>query len=154
MFQFLERIQNPSNSFKNLREELEKQGTSALPYMCSFALLLLVLFISYSGTFLSDLTFMDEGNPDTIEVEKHTLINFTKYSLVIRTIKQIQHYQAEARPLIYSTTLYRALYLSFIVKTLDNAVESSRSPFISLRSCSSLSGLTFAVGRAGRHSAA
>lgn len=36
---------------------------------------------------------MDEGNPDTVEIEGRTLINLTKYSLVLRTIKQIQNYQ-------------------------------------------------------------
>jgi len=63
-----------------MREELEMAGPGALPYI---------------GTFLSDLTFMDEGNPDTVEVESQTLVNFTKYSLVVRTIKRIQSYQGQ-----------------------------------------------------------
>jgi len=78
VFQELQQIQDPSNSFRKLREQLEEAGSQTLPYI---------------GTFLSDLTFMDEGNPDTVEVEARTLINLTKYSLVLRTVKQIQNYQ-------------------------------------------------------------
>jgi len=52
---------------------------------------------------------MDEGNPDTIEVEKQMLVNFTKYSLIVRTIKQIQNYQG-----VRTDFLAKEPYYSFL----------------------------------------
>jgi len=90
-FHELQQIQDPSNSFRNLRDQLEEAGVQCLPYI---------------GTFLSDLTFMDEGNPDTVEVENQTLINLTKYSLVLRTVKQIQNYQGVSYDILPKEPFY------------------------------------------------
>jgi len=49
----LEAIQDPSSSFKVLRSAVDEAGTVVLPYV---------------GVHLSDLTFMDEGNPDFLDV--------------------------------------------------------------------------------------
>jgi len=59
---------------------------------------------------LSDLTFMDEGNPDLIDVGDTTLINFPKHQLVHRTIKQLQQYQATKYELFAREPLYTYLY--------------------------------------------
>lgn len=42
---------------------------------------------------MSDLTFIDEGNPDT--VTNYKLINFSKRLLTYRAISEIQRYQNE-----------------------------------------------------------
>lgn len=46
-----------------------------------------------SGTFLSDLTFIDEGNPNYVEVANLQGINFQKFSMIVRSIKKIMLYQ-------------------------------------------------------------
>ncbi len=42
-----------------------------------------------SGTYLSDLTFIDEGNPDTLQ----GLVNFAKRKLTYGVIAEMQRYQ-------------------------------------------------------------
>jgi len=86
--------QDPSNSFKNYRDAIKQASTPCLPY---FTLS------------LSDLTFMDEGNPDWIEVEDTKLINFPKHQLVHRTIKLLQQYQATKYDLFAREPLYTFL---------------------------------------------
>jgi len=63
----LSRIQDPSNSFKNLREAVKKSGTASIPYL---------------GLHLSDFTATDDGNPSTIIVDSVYLINFPKFKLL------------------------------------------------------------------------
>eukprot|EP01128_Nolandella_sp_AFSM9_P006635 TRINITY_DN3460_c0_g1_i1.p1 TRINITY_DN3460_c0_g1~~TRINITY_DN3460_c0_g1_i1.p1 ORF type:complete len:1214 (-),score=256.36 TRINITY_DN3460_c0_g1_i1:159-3764(-) len=77
-FDELAKIQDPSNSFKNIRDQLLTSSPTALPYV---------------GTFLSDLTFIDEGNPDHVEVEGSQYVNFQKYSMICRSIKKFVLYQ-------------------------------------------------------------
>uniref|UniRef100_A0A6B2KZ29 Ras-GEF domain-containing protein n=1 Tax=Arcella intermedia TaxID=1963864 RepID=A0A6B2KZ29_9EUKA len=80
LYKQLANFQDPSNSFKFYRDSLKAAGHNCcFPYFC---------------TFLSDLTFMDEGNPDFVEVKDTKLINFQKYYLLNRTIKQVQLYQS------------------------------------------------------------
>ena len=64
----------------------------------------------YSGTHLSDLTFMDEGNPDFINMDNNKLINFPKHYLIIRTIKYLQQYQSCHYELTAKEPLYSLLY--------------------------------------------
>lgn len=42
--------------------------------------------------YLSDLTFIDEGNPDYLHSSK-TLINFTKRELIYNVLSEIQQFQ-------------------------------------------------------------
>jgi len=87
--------QNPSNSFKNYRDAIKQASAPCLPY----------LTLS-----LSDLTFMDEGNPDLIEVDDAKLINFPKHQLVHRTIKQLQQHQVTKYELFAREPLFTFLY--------------------------------------------
>ena len=45
--------------------------------------------VPYVGLYLSDLTFIDEGNPNEI----NGLINFSKRMLLYEVIQQVQQYQ-------------------------------------------------------------
>lgn len=50
--------------------------------------------LPYVGVHLSDLTFMDEGNPDWIEGAGGVkLINFPKHHLIARSIEDCLRYQ-------------------------------------------------------------
>eukprot|EP01088_Endostelium_zonatum_P017527 TRINITY_DN51_c6_g1_i2.p1 TRINITY_DN51_c6_g1~~TRINITY_DN51_c6_g1_i2.p1 ORF type:complete len:672 (-),score=126.98 TRINITY_DN51_c6_g1_i2:112-2127(-) len=91
-FSRLEQLMHPQGSFRNYREYLHSQSLPCLPYL---------------GTYLSDLTFMEDGNPDTVisPTNGHTLINFGKRQMVYYVIAEIQQYQSchydikEAEPL-------------------------------------------------------
>jgi hypothetical protein len=43
------------------------------------------------GTYLTDLTFIEDGNPDTIDGQ----INFKKRELVFKVIQEVQLYQSQ-----------------------------------------------------------
>jgi len=94
-FKQLEMHQDPASSFKFLREQIKAAGATAIPYI---------------GTYLSDLTFMDEGNPDFVTLDNNKLINFPKHYLIMRTIKQLLQYQASRFDLQPKEPLYSFLY--------------------------------------------
>lgn len=66
-------------NWKGYRARLEQCGTPCLPYL---------------GVFLSDLTFVEEGNPDNIETSAGSLINFVKRRAVAKIITSIQDFQS------------------------------------------------------------
>lgn len=83
-------------SSKAYRERLHTSNPPCIPYLYEsifFANISNQLYYK-SGTYLSDLTFIDEGNPDTLP--PHKLINFSKRLLTYRAISEIQRYQNEA----------------------------------------------------------
>lgn len=47
----------------------------------------------YLGLYLTDITFIEDGNPDNIESTGEKLVNFRKRELVFRVIDEIQRYQ-------------------------------------------------------------
>lgn len=47
----------------------------------------------YLGLYLTDITFIEDGNPDFLEVDGENLINFKKRELIYRVIDEIQRYQ-------------------------------------------------------------
>lgn len=67
----LEKLMSPNSSFKTYRQTMHKATPPVLPYI---------------GTYLSDLTFIEDGNPDKIS----NLINWQKRELVRRVIVEIQ----------------------------------------------------------------
>jgi len=95
LYKSLALFQDPSNSFKCYRDNLKIAGNVCVPYMCMY---------------LSDLTFMEEGNPDFVNVDENKLINFPKHYLVQRTIKQVQQYQAIKYDLEVKQPQYTFLY--------------------------------------------
>jgi len=80
MYKQLTLTQDPSNSFKNYRESVKQAGSQCVPYFTLF---------------LSDLTFMDEGNPDLLNVDNNLLINFPKHEMLFRTIKNMEKVSSE-----------------------------------------------------------
>jgi len=95
MYKNLTSYQNPSNSFKFYRESITAAQPPCLPYLCMY---------------LSDLTFMDEGNPNFINVGDQKLINFPKHYLVHSTIKKVQQYQSGKYDIEAREPLYTFLY--------------------------------------------
>lgn len=95
IYKQLTNTQDPSNSFKNYREALKGSGSQCLPYFTLF---------------LSDLTFMDEGNPDLINVDDNQLINFPKHEMLFRTIKNLEKYQQSKYDIQPKEPFYTMLY--------------------------------------------
>jgi len=83
IFEQLQFVLNPSSSFKNYRQDLHNANPPCLPYL---------------GTYLTDLTFMEDGNPDTLpsKPSKTPLINFAKRELVYNVVRELQLYQQSA----------------------------------------------------------
>jgi len=75
LYEKLVQLTSPIGSFTNYRTSLLNTSTSTVPYM---------------GMFLSDLTFMEEGNPDFL---KSGMVNFTKMTMVAEVIKLVQRFQ-------------------------------------------------------------
>jgi son of sevenless len=65
---------NPKGSYKNLRNEIKLHSPPTIPYI---------------GMFLTDLLFIEDGNPDI----KGELINWSKRKLQAEIIRSIQMYQ-------------------------------------------------------------
>ncbi|EGG25247.1 Ras guanine nucleotide exchange factor [Cavenderia fasciculata] len=77
--QDLERLMENEENFKNYRTELKTITTPCIPFF---------------GLILSDLTFIQEGNPDYIGTDdSNWTLNLTKLKMVYNCIKQIQLYQ-------------------------------------------------------------
>eukprot|EP01094_Clydonella_sp_ATCC50884_P023673 TRINITY_DN5739_c0_g1_i2.p1 TRINITY_DN5739_c0_g1~~TRINITY_DN5739_c0_g1_i2.p1 ORF type:complete len:981 (-),score=236.14 TRINITY_DN5739_c0_g1_i2:206-2971(-) len=70
----LDRVMSAESSFKAFRQELKNATPPAVPYI---------------GVYLKDLTFIEDGNPDTTD----GLINFAKRGLIYRIIEDVQQYQ-------------------------------------------------------------
>ncbi|KAN0023643.1 hypothetical protein ACTFIV_008030 [Dictyostelium citrinum] len=71
----LEKEMSCEGSYKNYRDKLKNSDPPVVPYI---------------GVYLTDLTFIEEGNPNII---RGNLINFAKYYLIYRVISEIQQYQ-------------------------------------------------------------
>jgi hypothetical protein len=71
----LNALMTPDHSFSQYRAALGAASLPALPFV---------------GVHLTDLTFLEDGNPDTVE---GGLVNMKKRELVYQTIEQLQRYQ-------------------------------------------------------------
>ncbi|EGC33639.1 hypothetical protein DICPUDRAFT_48828 [Dictyostelium purpureum] len=71
----LEKEMNCESSYKAYRDKLKNSDPPVVPYI---------------GLYLTDLTFIEEGNPNII---RNNLINFAKYYLIHKVISEIQQYQ-------------------------------------------------------------
>eukprot|EP00727_Mastigamoeba_balamuthi_P001244 m51a1_g11116 putative ras guanine nucleotide exchange factor (1535) ;mRNA; r:94500-106068 len=95
MFQQLQDLMSPQYSFKTYRDALRQQATFAQPYL---------------GTYLTDLTFMGDGNPDLVSNESgQQLINFKKRELVCGIISDLQMLQQVLCPFKPVEPLYSQL---------------------------------------------
>lgn len=77
-FNDLGQVMSSQSSFKLYRERLRASAPPSIPYI---------------GVYLSDLVFIDEGNPDTLEQSDLELVNFDKHKQVAAVIQEIQKYQ-------------------------------------------------------------
>eukprot|EP00026_Physarum_polycephalum_P001130 Phypoly_transcript_01131.p1 GENE.Phypoly_transcript_01131~~Phypoly_transcript_01131.p1 ORF type:complete len:1170 (+),score=184.24 Phypoly_transcript_01131:39-3548(+) len=77
----LQLLLNPSSSFKNYRQVLRNANPPCLPYL---------------GSYLTDLTFMEDGNPDNVTHNGVPMINYYKRELVYNTLREIHMYQQSA----------------------------------------------------------
>ncbi|KAH3759227.1 Ras guanine nucleotide exchange factor [Pelomyxa schiedti] len=68
-------ITAPTSSFASLRQFLHSANPPCIPYL---------------GVYLTDLTFIEEGNTDTIE---NTYVHFAKFRMVAGVIQEMQQYQ-------------------------------------------------------------
>jgi len=103
-------MMNPASSFRALRAATEEAGRRCIPYL---------------GMFLTDLTFMEDGNPDTVDRDtRHQLINFQKHMMIYKSIDALLRYQnsADYASIAKAEPLYTFLYE---LPTLDeNALYS------------------------------
>eukprot|EP01103_Thecamoeba_quadrilineata_P013977 TRINITY_DN4029_c0_g1_i2.p1 TRINITY_DN4029_c0_g1~~TRINITY_DN4029_c0_g1_i2.p1 ORF type:complete len:920 (-),score=181.35 TRINITY_DN4029_c0_g1_i2:173-2932(-) len=76
IFRELVELMSVSNNWKNYREALNTCNPPALPYL---------------GTYLTDLTFMEDGSPD--KLDNTDLLNFVKKTKLSYIIRNIQQYQ-------------------------------------------------------------
>ena len=68
------RLHGLQGAFKDYRAALHKAKPPSLPYL---------------GMYLTDLTFIDDGNPDTVDGK----INWNKRELTYRVLSEIELYQ-------------------------------------------------------------
>lgn len=81
-----------NNSFKNFREVLSSVTPPCIPYLGMY-----LTGLTLSPSPFIDLTFIDEGNPNTLMSPKgKDLINFHKRRLVYNVIASIQQLQQTA----------------------------------------------------------
>jgi len=77
LFQEIQELTSNRGSFSYYREKLHKSNPPCIPYL---------------GVYQTDLTFIQDGNPD---FTSDSLINFYKRQLVSEVIREIQTYQQE-----------------------------------------------------------
>ncbi|KAJ3321086.1 hypothetical protein HDV06_004644 [Boothiomyces sp. JEL0866] len=70
----LETLMSAQSSYKNYRVSIHSIAPPCIPYI---------------GTYLTDLTYIEDGNPDLID----GLINFSKKELISKVIREIMEYQ-------------------------------------------------------------
>jgi RasGEF domain/RasGEF N-terminal motif len=79
MWSQLSELVDPTDNFRRLRSATAKANMPVVPYI---------------GCYLHDLTFIDEGNDDTVTTSSGTrLINFFKVRILARSILQLAEYQ-------------------------------------------------------------
>eukprot|EP01127_Copromyxa_protea_P000196 TRINITY_DN10185_c0_g1_i1.p1 TRINITY_DN10185_c0_g1~~TRINITY_DN10185_c0_g1_i1.p1 ORF type:complete len:1047 (-),score=228.31 TRINITY_DN10185_c0_g1_i1:56-2896(-) len=76
IFQELQTVTSSDKSYANLRKSIRSVNPPTIPYL---------------GMYLTDLTFIEEGNKDV--VTDHRLANFHKRRLTAQTIADVQTYQ-------------------------------------------------------------
>eukprot|EP00013_Stygamoeba_regulata_P000816 CAMPEP_0177639212 /NCGR_PEP_ID=MMETSP0447-20121125/5902_1 /TAXON_ID=0 /ORGANISM="Stygamoeba regulata, Strain BSH-02190019" /LENGTH=1216 /DNA_ID=CAMNT_0019141227 /DNA_START=37 /DNA_END=3683 /DNA_ORIENTATION=+ len=87
----LEKVMNMESSFKIYRQHLKMANPPIIPYL---------------GVYLSDLTFIEDGNQDEIK----GLINFSKRKLLHMVISQLQRYQNDRPKFVDRLDLTTLLY--------------------------------------------
>ncbi|PWA00907.1 hypothetical protein BB558_003038 [Smittium angustum] len=76
-FEFLKNFMSTTKNYQNYRETQMNMAPPAIPFI---------------GLTLTDLTFIEDGNPDYY-MDSKTMVNFAKYSRIADIIKPIQQFQ-------------------------------------------------------------
>jgi len=100
-----EQLMSPGGSFARYREHLRNVNPPCVPFL---------------AVYLSDLTFIDEGNPDTFPTDGLELINCDKSQLVYEVVSKVQMYQADSYELKRLEPL--ATYLEALPQFNDDTV--------------------------------
>lgn len=84
-------------SYSTYRAALHDADPPCVPFLYVYILKIKLIqgnsnIISNRGTYLTDITFIEDGNPDY----SHGLINYRKRELVYTVIQEIQQYQQKA----------------------------------------------------------
>jgi son of sevenless-like protein len=114
----LREVTAPEKNFQKLREYIHHANPPIIPYL---------------GRYLSDLTFVDDGNPNTIIEDNVELINFFKQRLIGDIILEIQTYQQVGYKFQRDPTIHSYITM-FPVKTdkelfdLSLTIEPRESP--------------------------
>ena len=93
-----------SKSYKNFREALQTSTPPCIPHL---------------GVFLTDLTFIEQGNPDVVQ---ENLINFKKQQLVYDVITKIKQFQIEGYNFALVPELQTVLSLETYEIVADNVL--------------------------------
>eukprot|EP00005_Dracoamoeba_jomungandri_P000702 CAMPEP_0174257274 /NCGR_PEP_ID=MMETSP0439-20130205/6438_1 /TAXON_ID=0 /ORGANISM="Stereomyxa ramosa, Strain Chinc5" /LENGTH=993 /DNA_ID=CAMNT_0015340291 /DNA_START=75 /DNA_END=3056 /DNA_ORIENTATION=+ len=72
-----EELMNPEGNFQFYRDTIHASHLPCIPYL---------------GVYLKDLTFIEDGNPDTV----NGLVNFFKRHMIFLVIQEVQQFQAAA----------------------------------------------------------
>ena len=103
----MELLTQSNGNFKELRSKHDSIKGPTVPYI---------------GMFLTDLTFVEEGNPSSL---KDGLINFSKWRLVSKILKRLHKYQQnlynfDAVPIIQGVFKVALFYFQFENQTKLN----------------------------------
>jgi len=90
LFEEYMELMNNKNSYKNYREALHTVNPPCVPYL---------------GVYLTDLTFIEDGNKDVL----NNLINFRKRALISEIVSEIQLYQQLDYPFEMTGQLFHLL---------------------------------------------
>ncbi|KAH3744162.1 Ras guanine nucleotide exchange factor Q [Pelomyxa schiedti] len=96
----VQQLTSPHGSFSYYRETIRKANPPCIPYL---------------GVYLSDLTFIEEGNPDSLE---GGYVNFAKFKMVAAVIQEVQNYQQKP---------YNFTRVDSIIKMLNNVKSLSET---------------------------
>jgi len=102
-------MMNPEGNYRKYRSYLASVKPPCIPYI---------------GLYLTDLTFIEEGNEDHVDGRKD-LINFEKFRMVSAIIKQILLYQTTPYALNTEATIRNFLQFQLTVQTDKEMYEQS-----------------------------
>ena len=86
-----------TKNFGEYRESLHLANPPCIPFFGAYILICIVIKLTFSGVYLTDLTFIEDGIPSIIK--KNAAINFAKRAKTAEVIRDIQQYQNAPYPL-------------------------------------------------------
>lgn len=111
----LETLMTAESSYKNYRSKIHSVNPPCIPYI---------------GVYLLDLTYIEDGNPNTIG----KLINFAKRRLIFSLIREVRLYQDQPYLFRRVEEVIQGLEAAFILPLADrNSINSTLSTNTALR---------------------